>query len=168
MPPPRAKKLRTGFITDDVTIGSRPDEVADRKTPGHWEGGLIIGLGRSTVGTLVERTSRFTTLLHLPRKDGYGDAPPVKNGPALSGYGSESVRDALQAAMTPLPEHLRRSVTWDRGGACTSCGVDRRNRDPCVLLRPVQPLAAGNERKHQWIAATILSEGNRSRSIPSK
>ncbi|MEW2019690.1 IS30 family transposase, partial [Rhodococcus sp. NPDC076796] len=111
----RAKKLRTGFITDDVTIGSRPDEVADRKTPGHREGGLIIGLGRSAVGTLVERTSRFTTLLHLPRKDGYGDAPPVKNGPALSGYGSESVRDALQAAMTPLPEHLRRSVTWDRG-----------------------------------------------------
>lgn len=104
------------------------------------------------MGTLVERTSRFTTLLHLPRKDGYGDAPPVKNGPALSGYGSESVRDALQAAMTPLPEHLRRSVTWDRGGACTSCGVDRRNRDPCVLLRPVQPLAARNERKHQCIA----------------
>lgn len=114
-PRARAKKLRTGFITDDVTIDSRPDEVADRTTPGHWEGDLIIGLGRSAVGTLVERTSRFTTLLHLPRKDGYGDAPPVKNGPALSGYGSESVRDALAAAMTPLPEHLRRSVTWDRG-----------------------------------------------------
>lgn len=111
----RAKKLRTGFITDDGTIGSRPDEVADRNTPGHWVGDLIIGLGRSAVGTLVERTSRFTTLLHLPRKNGYGDAPPVKNGPALSGYGSKSVRDALAVAMTPLPEHLRKSVTWDRG-----------------------------------------------------
>jgi IS30 family transposase len=76
---------------------------------------LIIGLNRSAVGTLVERTSRFTTLLHLPRKDGYGVAPAVKNGPALSGYGSESVRDALAVAMTPLPAHLRRSVTWDRG-----------------------------------------------------
>jgi IS30 family transposase len=76
---------------------------------------LIIGLNRSAVGTVVERTSRFTTLLHLPRKDGYGAAPVVKNGPALSGYGSESVRDALAVALTLLPEHLRRSVTWDRG-----------------------------------------------------
>ena len=114
-PRARAKKLRTGFITDDVTIGARPDEVDDRATAGHWEGDLIIGLNRSAVGTLVERTSRFTTLLHLPRKDGYGAAPAVKNGPALSGYGSESVRDALAVALTPLPEHLRRSVTWDRG-----------------------------------------------------
>ena len=114
-PRARAKKLRTGFITDDVTIGARPDEVDDRAIAGHWEGDLIIGLNRSAVGTVVERTSRFTTLLHLPRKDGYGTAPAVKNGPALSGYGSESVRDALAAALTPLPEHLRRSVTWDRG-----------------------------------------------------
>ena len=76
---------------------------------------MIIGLNRSAVGTLVERTSRFTTLLHLPRKDGYGAAAAVKNGPALSGYGSESVRDALAVALTPLPKNLRRSVTWDRG-----------------------------------------------------
>jgi IS30 family transposase len=114
-PRARAKKLRTGFITDEVTIGARPDEVDDRATAGHWEGDLIIGLNRSAVGTLVERTSRFTTLLHLPRKDGYGTAAAVKNGPALSGYGSESVRDALAVALTPLPKNLRRSVTWDRG-----------------------------------------------------
>jgi IS30 family transposase len=114
-PRARAKKLRTGFITDEVTIGARPDEVDDRAIAGHWEGDLIIGLNRSAVGTLVERTSRFTTLLHLPRKDGYGTALVVKNGPALSGYGSESVRDALAVALTPLPQHLRRSVTWDRG-----------------------------------------------------
>jgi IS30 family transposase len=114
-PRARAKKLRTGFITNDMTIDARPDEVDDRVTAVHWEGDLIIGLNRSAVGTLVERTSRFTTLLHLPRKDGYGAAPVVKNGPALSGYGSESVRDALAVALTPLPEHLRRSVTWDRG-----------------------------------------------------
>lgn len=114
-PRARAKKLRTGFITDDVMLTARPAEVEDRATAGHWEGDLIIGLNRSAVGTLVERTSRFTTLLHLPRKDGYGAAPPVKNGPALSGYGAESVRDALATALTPLPEHLRRSVTWDRG-----------------------------------------------------
>jgi IS30 family transposase len=114
-PRARAKRLGTGFITDDVTIGARPADVEDRTTPGHWEGDLIIGLNRSAIGTLVERTSRFTTLLHLPRKDGYGAIPTVKNGPALSGYGSESVCDALATALTPLPEHLRRSVTWDRG-----------------------------------------------------
>jgi IS30 family transposase len=114
-PRSRAKKLRTGFITDDVTIGARPDDVDDRVEAGHWEGDLLIGLNRSAVGTVVERTSRFTTLLHLPRKDGYRTAAPVKNGPALSGYGSESVRDALVEALTPLPKHLRRSVTWDRG-----------------------------------------------------
>lgn len=114
-PRARAKKLRTGLITDDVTIGARPGEVHGRAIAGHWEGDLIIGLNRSAVGTVVERTSRFTKLLHLPRKDGYGTAPVIKNGPALSGYGSESVRDALAAALSPLPERLRRSVTWDRG-----------------------------------------------------
>ncbi len=114
-PRARARKQRTGFITDDVTIGARPEEVESRKTPGHWESDLIIGLTRSAIGTLVERTSRYTTLLHLPRLKGHGTAAMVKNGPALSGYGSESVRDALAATLTPLPEHLRRSVTWDRG-----------------------------------------------------
>lgn len=74
-----------------------------------------MGLNRSAIGTAVERTSRFTVLLHLPRKIGYGTIPPVKNGPALSGYGSEAVRDALTTALLPLPEHLRRSLTWDRG-----------------------------------------------------
>jgi hypothetical protein len=76
---------------------------------------LIIGLNRSAIGTVVERTSRFTVLLHLPRKIGYGTIPPVKNGPALSGYGSEAVRDALTKALVPLPEHLRRSLTWTEG-----------------------------------------------------
>lgn len=67
-PRARAKKLRTGFITDDVTISARPNEVDDRAITGHWERDLIIGLNRSAVGTVVERTSRFTTLLYLPRK----------------------------------------------------------------------------------------------------
>jgi IS30 family transposase len=96
-------------------ISARPAEVEDRAVPGHWEGDLIIGLNRSAIGTLVERTTRFTMLMHLPRMDGYGVEPRVHNGPALAGYGAEAVRDAIAATITTLPDQLRRSLTWDRG-----------------------------------------------------
>jgi IS30 family transposase len=96
-------------------ISARPAEVEDRAVPGHWEGDLIIGLNKSAIGTLVERTARFTMLLHLPRGDGYGTQPRVKNGPALAGYGAEAVRDAITSTITTLPAELRRSLTWDRG-----------------------------------------------------
>jgi IS30 family transposase len=75
----------------------------------------IIGTGRSAIGTLVERTTRFTLLLHLPRMKGYGVQERVKNGPALAGRGAEAVRDAITKELTGLPEQLRRSLTWDRG-----------------------------------------------------
>ena len=83
--------------------------------PGHWEGDLILGLGSSAIGTLVERTTRFTMLLHLPRLAGHGSAPRTKNGPALAGHGAEAVRDAIARTIVTLPEHLRRSLTWDQG-----------------------------------------------------
>ena len=83
--------------------------------PGHWEGDLILGLGSSAIGTLVERTTRFTLLLHLPRMPGYGHAARVKNGPALAGHGADAVRDAVTRTIITLPEQLRRSLTWDQG-----------------------------------------------------
>ena len=115
VPRSRAKQRQDGFVGPEVMISARPAEVEDRAVPGHWEGDLIIGLNKSAIGTLVERTARFTMLLHLPRSDGYGTQPRVKNGPALAGYGAEAVRDAITSTITTLPAELRRSLTWDRG-----------------------------------------------------
>lgn len=82
-----------------MTISDRPACVADRAVPGHWEGDLIIGTdGRSAIGTLVERASRFTILLHLP-----------------DGHTADQVAQAMIREMSELPYHLRRSITWDRG-----------------------------------------------------
>ena len=115
VPRARARQKAWAHVTPEVMISQRPADVEDRAIPGHWEGDLLIGLQRSAIGTLVERTTRFTLLIHLPREDGYGVIPRTKNGPALAGYGAITMKDALAASMTTLPEQLRRSLTWDRG-----------------------------------------------------
>jgi IS30 family transposase len=114
---PRARSRNTpqGHVTPDVVISARPAEAADRAVPGHWEGDLIIGTDRSAIGTLVERASRCTILVHLPRLEGWADSPPRKNGPSLGGYGAVAMNTALTASMTKLPPQLRKTLTWDRG-----------------------------------------------------
>ena len=95
----RRSDERRGRIPDMVNISARPPEVADRAVPGHWEGDLIVGArSASAIGTVVERTSRFTLLAHLP------DA-----------HGATEVRHAVTAQVVDLPAHLALSLTWDQG-----------------------------------------------------
>jgi IS30 family transposase len=97
--PRRQTGERRGSIPGMVNISERPAEVADRAVPGHWEGDLIIGAnGKSAIGTLVERTTRFVMLLHLP-----------------DGHGADAVQAAMVEAMSQLPQILRKTLTWDQG-----------------------------------------------------
>jgi IS30 family transposase len=115
LPRERARRRGKSFLTEAIMISERPPEIEDRAVPGHWEGDLILGLGSSAIGTLVERTTRFTMLLHLPRMEGYLPGETVKNGPSLAGHGAEAVREAIVKSMTKLPDQLRQSLTWDQG-----------------------------------------------------
>jgi IS30 family transposase len=114
---PRARSRGRGkaHIGPEVLISERPADAANRAVPGHWEGDLILGLGSSAIGTLVERTTRLTMLLHLPRMPEHGSGPRVKNGPALAGHGAEAVRDAIARTITTVPALLRQSLAWDQG-----------------------------------------------------
>ena len=98
--PRRKSEERRGRIPGMVSISERPQEAADRAVPGHWEGDLIIGsvASGSAIGTLVERKSRFTLLLHLPEN-----------------HGALAVQEAMIAKMAELPEILRQTLTWDQG-----------------------------------------------------
>ncbi len=119
LPRERARNRGKSFVGDALMISDRPADVCDRAVPGHWEGELILDLGSSAIGTLVERTTRFTMLLHLPRMEGHGKAKSIRNGPALAGHGAEAVRDAIVGTIMDLPAHLRRSLTWDQGAEMT-------------------------------------------------
>jgi IS30 family transposase len=110
----RTSRGNRSFVTDELLISERPAEVGDRAVPGHWEGDLILGTDRSAIGTLVQRSSRFTMLLHLPPIEGH-NTPRATPGPAITGAGTGAVRYAIADTIGTLPEALRRSLTWDQG-----------------------------------------------------
>ena len=129
----------------DCSISGRMSSVADRAVPGHWEGDLIIGTGRSAIGTLVERSSRSAVLVHLPRLEGWGEKPPVKNGPSLGGYGAVAMNAALTTSIMRLPAQLRKTLTWDRGKELSGHAQFTLDTGTSVLRRPALALAAANE-----------------------
>jgi transposase, IS30 family len=97
--PQRRADSRRGRIPNMVNISERPAEVEDRAVPGHWEGDLLVGAeGKSAIGTLVERATRFVMLLHLP-----------------DDHGALAVQEAIVAKMAQLPAILRKTLTWDQG-----------------------------------------------------
>jgi IS30 family transposase len=126
---PRGHTERRGKFSDVITISQRPAVIDDRAVPGHWEGDLILGAGcGSAIGTLVERSTRFTILLHLP-----GD------------HTADTVATAMIAAMNELPAHLRRTITWDRGSEMASWqDISLQLQAPVYFCDPHSPWQRGS------------------------
>jgi IS30 family transposase len=141
----RGSRGRGGVrYTEAFTISQRPAEVEDRAVPGHWEGDLILGTGNgSAVGTLVERTTRFTILLHLPGR-----------------HDAESVAEAMIREMSKLPEHLRRSITWDRGSElATYERIQLRLAAPVFFCDPHSPWQRGTNENTNRLLRFWLEKG---------
>ncbi len=159
---PRARTRGRGksFVSPEIMISERPAEAADRAVPGHWEGDLILGLNASAIGTLVERTTRFTMLLHLPPMPGHREGPRVKNGPALAGRGAVAVRDAIAAAITTLPAQLRRSLTWDQGAEMARHADLRIEQDlPVYFCNPQSPWQRGTNENTNGLLRQYFPKG---------
>ncbi|NEN80700.1 IS30 family transposase [Nocardioides zeae] len=126
------------------TISQRPAEVADRAVPGHWEGDLILGAGNtSAVGTLVERTTRFVILLHLPGR-----------------HDADSVAEAMIREMSKLPEHLRRSLTWDRGAELAKYrDIEAQLEMPVYFCDPRSPWQRGTNENTNRLLRFWLEKG---------
>jgi transposase, IS30 family len=142
--PRRRKEHRTRRFPDMVMIRDRPAEVVGRLVPGHWEGDLIIGKGsHSAIGTLVERTTRYTVLVHL-----------------AGNRGAENLRDRLAEAMGTLPAHLRRSLTWDQGTEM-ACHQDftRRTLIPVYFCEPASPWQRGSNENTNGLLRQYFPKG---------
>jgi transposase, IS30 family len=141
---PRGRGEGTGRIKDMVMISDRPAEAADRAVPGHWEGDLIIGKnGRSAVGTLVERTTRYVLLLHLPH-----------------GRGARLAGQAMRQAITGLPAGLARTITWDQGKEMSGhVGFTIATGIPVYFCDPHPPWQRGSNENTNGLLRQYMPKG---------
>jgi IS30 family transposase len=141
---PQGRADGRGKIANMVMIADRPAEVEDRAVPGHWEGDLILGKdNRSAVGTLVERTTRFVLLLHLP-----------------NGYGATEVESAMRKAITTLPKELVRSVTWDQGKELSShLDFTVKTGVPVYFCDPHSPWQRGSNENTNGLLRQYMPKG---------
>jgi IS30 family transposase len=118
-----------------VSISQRPAEAEDRAVPGHWEGDLITGsVNKSAIGTLVERTTGYVMLLHLP-----------------AAHGALEVQDAMVEVMSSLPDTLRRTLTWDQGAEmCNHVQIAEAIEIDIYFCDPHSPWQRGTSENIYW------------------
>jgi transposase, IS30 family len=139
-----ADRRRFRAVKNKVMISQRPPEAADRAVPGHWEGDLILGGKKhSAIATLVDRSTRYLMLVHLP-----------------NGYNSAAVRDALIATINPLPPDLKRSLTWDQGTEMAAHrGFSKATNVPVYFCDPGSPWQRGSNENTNGLLRQYFPKG---------
>lgn len=153
----RTRVWGKSFISPELMISERPSEVAGRAILGHRKGDLIMGPESLAIGTLVERTTRLTILLHLPRMTDHGQKPRTKIRAALAGHGAEPVRDAIKQPMIDLPELTVTDLGSKRRDDAAWRSADR-DRTQRLLLRYPQPVAARDEPETNRLLRQYISK----------